>query len=62
MGGYRSGAHPDLTSVLYDLIPDPAVRKAYAFGKPMMASPTGLVFAYVGGHALHLPKTARRKI
>lgn len=49
MGGYRAAAHPDLTPILYDLIPDRAVRKGYAFGKPVMATPTGLVFAYAGG-------------
>jgi len=49
MGGYKAGAHPDLTPILYDLIPDPAVRKGYAFGRPVIATPTGLVFAYTGG-------------
>jgi hypothetical protein len=49
MGGYRPSAHTDLISILYDLIPDPAVKKGYAFGKPVMATPTGLVFAYTGG-------------
>jgi hypothetical protein len=48
-GGYRSAAHTDLTPILYDLIRDPAVRKGYAFGRPVMATPTGLVFAYAGG-------------
>lgn len=49
MGGYRTTAHTDLTSILYDLITDRAVRKGYVFGKPVMATPTGLVFAYGGG-------------
>jgi hypothetical protein len=49
MGGYETRTHPDLTSILYDLIADPAVRKGYAFGRPVMATPTGLVFAYAGG-------------
>ena len=49
MGGYRATAHTDLIEVLYDLISDSAVRKAYAFGRPVMATPTGLVFAYTGG-------------
>ena len=49
IGGYRSSAHSDLTPILYDLIPDPAVRKGFAFGKPVMATPAGLVFAYAGG-------------
>jgi hypothetical protein len=44
-----AGAPPDLTSILYDLTADPAVRKGYAFGKPVIATPTGLVFAYAGG-------------
>src|SRR5689334_18887059 len=49
MGGYRPSAHTDLISILYGLIPDPAVKKGYAFGRPVMATPTGLVFAYTGG-------------
>lgn len=49
MGGYKAGAHSDLTQILYDLILDPAVKKSYAFGVPVMATPTGLVFAYAGG-------------
>ena len=49
MGGYGTRTHPDLTSILYDLIADPAVRKGYAFGRPVMATPTGLVFAYASG-------------
>jgi hypothetical protein len=49
MGGYRTGAHPDLIPILYQLISDPADRKGYAFGEPVMATPTGLVFAYAGG-------------
>ncbi len=49
MGGYGTRTHPDLTSILYDLIADPAVRKGYAFGRPVMATLTGLVFAYASG-------------
>jgi hypothetical protein len=49
MGGYETRTHPDLTSIVYDLIADPAVRKGYAFGRPVMATPTGLVFAYADG-------------
>src|SRR5215469_18461106 len=49
MGGYKTRTHPDLTSILYDLIADPAVRKSYAFGRPVMATSTGLVFAYASG-------------
>ena len=49
MGGYEASAHPDLIEILYDLTPDSAVRKGYAFGRPVMATPTGLVFAYTGG-------------
>jgi hypothetical protein len=48
-GGYRSTAHTDLIPILYDLIHDPAVRKGYVFGTPVMATPTGLVFGYAGG-------------
>jgi hypothetical protein len=62
MGGYQATAHLDLTEVLYDLIPDSAaVRKGYAFGRAVMATPSGLVFAYTGG-SLHIPETAQRKI
>lgn len=49
IGGYRASAHSDLTPILYDLIDDPGVKKGYAFGKPVIATPTGLVFAYAGG-------------
>jgi hypothetical protein len=49
MGGYKTSAHTDLTSIFYDLIPDNTVRKGYAYGKPVMATATGLVFAYAGG-------------
>lgn len=49
MGGFEARTHPDLTSILYDLIADPAVRKGYAFGRPVMATPAGLVFAYASG-------------
>lgn len=48
-GGYETRTHPDLTSILYDLVADPAVIKGYAFGRPVMATPTGLVFAYASG-------------
>ena len=49
MGGYRATAHPDLTEILYDLISDSAVRKGYAFGSAVLATPSGVVFAYTGG-------------
>ena len=49
MGGYETRTHPDLTSIFYDLIADPAVRKGYAFGRPVIATPTGLGFAYASG-------------
>ena len=49
MGGYGTRTHPELTSILYELIADPAVRKGHAFGRPVLATPTGLVFAYAGG-------------
>jgi hypothetical protein len=61
MGGYRSRAHSDLTPILYDLIPDPAVRKAYAFGTPVMATLAGLVFAYAGGTHYIFLKLRREK-
>jgi len=49
MGGYGTRTHPELSSILYELIADPQVRKGYAFGRPTMATPTGLVFAYASG-------------
>jgi hypothetical protein len=49
MGGYSTRTHPDLIPILYELISDPAVRKGFAFGQPVLATPTGLVFAYAGG-------------
>ena len=54
-GGYETRTHPDLISILYDLVADPAVKKGYAFGRPVMATPTGLVFAYASGtHSIFL--------
>ncbi len=49
MGGYETRTHPDLTSILYELIADPAVRRGYVFGRPVTATPTGRVFAYASG-------------
>jgi hypothetical protein len=49
MGGYEVRAHPDLVSILYDLIDDNGVRKGWAYGRPVMANRQGLVFAYAGG-------------
>ncbi len=49
MGGYRAAAHPDLTEILYELVADSTVRKGYAFGRAVMATPAGLVFGYTGG-------------
>jgi hypothetical protein len=49
MGGYGTRTHPELTSILYGLVADPAVRRSHAFGRPVLATPAGLVFAYAGG-------------
>ena len=48
-GGYSTRTHPELTSILYELISDPAVKKGYAFGRAVLATPAGLVFAYATG-------------
>jgi hypothetical protein len=49
MGGYEVRTHPDLISILYDLVAESGVKKGYAYGRPVMANPKGLVFAYAGG-------------
>ena len=49
MGGYELWTHPDLISILYDLVAERGVKKGYAYGRPVMANPKGLVFAYAGG-------------
>jgi hypothetical protein len=46
---YARIAHPDLVPILYDLIGDNEVRKGSAYGKPVMASRRGVVFAYASG-------------
>jgi hypothetical protein len=61
MGGDGTRTHPELTSILYDLIADLAVGKGYAFGRPVMATPTGLVFAYASGaHYIFLKLSEER--
>jgi len=47
--GYEVRAHPDLSSILYDLVRDPSVKKGWAYGRPVMAGSNGLVFAFAGG-------------
>ena|SRR5450755_2580845 len=49
MGGYEIRTHPDLTSILYDLVAESGVKKGYVFGRPMLANPKGIVFAYASG-------------
>jgi hypothetical protein len=49
LGGYEVRAHPDLVEILYDLIGDSEVRRASAYGRPLLANSRGLVFAYAGG-------------
>jgi hypothetical protein len=49
MGGYEARTHPDLISILYDLVAESGVKKGYAYGTPVMANAKGLVFAYAGG-------------
>jgi hypothetical protein len=48
-GGYEVRAHSDLTPILYGLITDTAVRKGYAYGRPVIATSKGLIFGYAGG-------------
>jgi hypothetical protein len=49
IGRYEARAHPDLVSILYDLIDSNEVRKGSAYGRPVMANRQGVVFAYAGG-------------
>ena len=49
MGDYETRTHPDLVPILYALVTEVEVRKGYAYGRPVMANPSGLVFAYAGG-------------
>jgi hypothetical protein len=48
MGGYKARTHPDLISILYGLS-EGGVRKGYAYGRPVLARPNGLVFRIRGG-------------
>jgi hypothetical protein len=63
MGGYEARTHPDLTSILYDLIADPAVKtkKGYAFRRPVVATPAGLEFADAGGTRYIFLKLRQRR-
>ena len=49
MGGYEVRVHPDLIEILYDLVSEGQVKKGCAYGKPVVATSGGLVFAYAGG-------------
>jgi hypothetical protein len=49
INGYEVQTHPDLISILYSLVAESEVKKGYAYGRPVMATPNGLVFAYAGG-------------
>jgi hypothetical protein len=42
-------AHSDLIPILFALVTVGGVRKGYAYGRPVMANPNGIVFAYAGG-------------
>jgi len=47
---YETRTHPDLAEILFDLSPDTAVRKGYAYGRPVIANKQGLIFAWAGGN------------
>ena len=47
--GYEVRTHPELSSILYELIPDTSVNRSYAYGRPVMANANGLIFAFAGG-------------
>jgi hypothetical protein len=46
---YETRTHPDLAEILFDLSPDPVVRKGHAYGRPVIANNQGLIFAWAGG-------------
>jgi len=61
MGGYKAAAHRDLIEILYDLIPDSAVRKGYAFGRPVVGYANRAFVRIYRRHSLRLLETARAK-
>jgi hypothetical protein len=46
---YDTRTHPDLAEILFELAPDPAVKKGYVYGRPVIANRHGLIFAWAGG-------------
>ena len=46
---YETRTHPDLTQILFELATDPAVRKGYVYGRPVVANRNGLILAWAGG-------------
>lgn len=49
VGGWEVRTHPDLTEILYDLTDERVVKKSFMYGRPTMANPDGLIFAYAAG-------------
>ena len=47
--GYVVRSHPDLTEILYDLIPESSVKKDYVYGRPVLVNSEGVIFAYADG-------------
>jgi hypothetical protein len=47
--GYLVLSHPDLTGIMYDLIPESSVKKDYAYGRPVLVNSGGVIFAYASG-------------
>jgi hypothetical protein len=49
LDGYRIAAHPDLVDILREFAGTDRVIHGSAYGRPVVATPRGLVFAYAGG-------------
>jgi len=49
IGGYETRTHYDLIPILFALVTEGGVRKGYAYGRPVLAAPNGVVFAYASG-------------
>ncbi len=49
IGGYSARCHPDLVEYLYAAAFEGQVTKAAAYGRPVLATTEGLIFAWAGG-------------
>jgi hypothetical protein len=59
---YELHAHPDLVQAFYDLIDDKEVKKAAAYGIPVMTDSSGRVFAWASGtHYVFIRLRAERQ-